>query len=61
MRKTLEIVNDKIADLKDSYQHYTMCEEDKFKAFMLKKDIEDLELIKKDLELLEKLENNIKE
>lgn len=51
--KSLEIVNDKIAELKDTYQHYTAVEKDKVKSSFAKFDIEQFQQIKQDLEVLE--------
>ena len=51
--KSLEIVNDKIAELKDTYQHYTVVEKDKAKSSFAKFDIEQFQQIKADLEVLE--------
>lgn len=51
--KSLEIVNDKIAELKDTYQHYTAVEKDKVKSSFAKFDIEQFQQIKRDLEVLE--------
>ena len=51
--KSLEIVNDKIAELKDTYQHYTAVEKDKAKSSFAKFDIEQFQQIKQDLEVLE--------
>lgn len=55
--KSLEIVNDKIAELKDTYQHYTAVEKDKAKSSFAKFDIEQYQQIKQDLEVLEILKN----
>lgn len=57
--KSLEIVNDKIAELKDTYQHYTAVEKDKAKSSFAKFDIEQFQQIKQDLERLELLEKAI--
>ena len=51
--KSLEIVNDKIAELKDTYQHYTAVEKDKAKSSFAKFDIEQFQQIKQDLDVLE--------
>lgn len=51
--KSLDIVNDKIAELKDTYQHYTAVEKDKAKASFAKFDIEQFQQIKQHLEILE--------
>lgn len=51
--KSLEIVNNKIAELEDTYQHYTAVEKDKAKSSFAKFDIEQFQKIKQDLEVLE--------
>lgn len=51
--KCLEIINDKIAELKDTYQHYTAVEKDKAKSSFAKFDIEQFQQIKQSLEVLE--------
>ena len=58
--KSLEIVNDKIAELKDTYQHYTAVEKDKAKSSFAKFDIEQFQQIKQDLERLQKQDDDIK-
>lgn len=57
--KSLEIVNDKIAELKDTYQHYTAVEKDKAKSSFAKFDIEQFEQIKQDLEAWETIKKNL--
>ena len=57
MSRSLEIVNDKIAELKDTYQHYTAVEKDKAKSSFAKFDIEQFQQIKADLEVLEIIKN----
>lgn len=57
--KSLEIVNDKIAELKDTYQHYTAVEKDKAKSSFAKFDIEQFQQIQQDLEVLEILRKHL--
>jgi hypothetical protein len=57
--KSLEIVNDKIAELKDTYQHYTAVEKDKVKSSFAKFDIEQFQQIKQDLEVLEIIKKHL--
>lgn len=53
--KSIEILKDKLADLQDSYDHYTMVDKDKSKAFWIKNDIEKVEHLLKDLNMLKDL------
>lgn len=54
-----EIIKNKLADEQDSYQHYTMVDKDKTKAFWCECEIEKLEQVLKDLDRLETLELNL--
>ena len=53
--KSIEILENRLANLKDGYQHYTMVDKDKNKAFWIKNDIEEVELLLKDLYMLKEL------
>lgn len=54
-----EIIKNKLANEQDSYQHYTMVDYDKTKAFWCKCEIEKLEQVLKDLDRLETLEYDL--
>lgn len=61
MNKGLEIIKNKLTDLEDEYQHYTMVEKDTVKSKLIKYDIEDLKTVEKELKKPQELYNKIKE
>lgn len=57
----ITFIKNKITDLEDEYQHYTMVDKDKVKEILLKEEIDLYNQIKQDLDRLEKLEKEIKD
>lgn len=53
--KSIEILTNRLASLRDSYQHYTMVDKDKDKAFWIKNDIEEVEILLNELNRLNEL------
>lgn len=53
MSKALEIVKNKLDDLKDSLEHFTMAEKDEARAYFIQCDINDVEQVEKELQVLE--------
>lgn len=52
----ITFIKNKITDLEDEYQHYTMVDKDKVKEILLKEEIDLYKQIKQDLNRLEQLE-----
>lgn len=59
--KSIEILTNRLASLRDSYQHYTMVDKDKYKAFWIKNDIEEVEILLNELSELKRLKDLEKE
>ena len=59
--KSIEILTNRLASLRDSYQHYTMVDKDKYKAFWIKNDIEEVEILLNELSELKRLKDIEKE
>ena len=55
--KSIEILTNRLASLRDSYQHYTMVDKDKDKAFWIKNDIEEVEILLNELNELKRLKD----
>ena len=59
--KSIEILTNRLASLRDSYDHYTMVDKDKDKAFWIKNDIEEVEILLNELSELKRLKDLEKE
>ena len=59
--KSIEILTNRLASLRDSYDHYTMVDKDKSKAFWIKNDIEEVEILLNELNELKHLKDLEKE
>ena len=59
--KSIEILTNRLANLRDSYDHYTMVDKDKSKAFWIKNDIEEFETLLNELNELKRLKDIEKE
>ena len=59
--KSIEILTNRLASLRDSYQHYTMVDKDIDKAFWIKNDIEEVEILLNELNELKRLKDLEKE
>lgn len=59
--KSIEILTNRLANLRDSYDHYTMVDKDKAKAFWIKNDIEEVEILLNELNELKHLKDIEKE
>jgi hypothetical protein len=59
--KSIEILTNRLASLRDSYDHYTMVDKDKSKAFWIKNDIEEVEFLLNELNELKRLKDIEKE
>ena len=59
--KSIEILTNRLASLRDSYDHYTMVDKDKDKAFWIKNDIEEVEILLNELSELKRLKDIEKE
>ena len=55
--KSIEILTNRLANLRDSYNHYTMVDKDKTKAFWIKNDIEETEILLNEFNELKRLKD----